>query len=94
MQDEGFEWDDEKAAANIANHGIGFEIARLAFNDPDGIDDLDDRDDYGEERCNWHGLVNGRVLVVTYCVRGPRIRIISARKATKHEQETYFERFG
>ena len=92
MRDGAFEWDDEKARVNIAKHKLSLEIAALAFDDPNGIDEPDDSDDGGEERYNWFGLVAGRVLVVTYCWRGLRIRIISARKGNKHDQEFYFSR--
>jgi uncharacterized protein len=50
MNDDDFEWDDAKAAANYAKHGVSFGRARLAFSDPFGIGAYDDRDDYGEDR--------------------------------------------
>ena len=85
-----FEWDEEKAAENLRKHGISFLQASLAFRDPLAIERLDDREDYGEERFIHIGAIEGQILSVAYTEReGDRIRIISARRATKHEQEYY-----
>ena len=48
------------------------------------------REDYGEERIILLGMSSGRILNVVYTNRGERIRIVSARKATKHEQDDYY----
>jgi len=90
MQSDRFEWDDEKAAANYSRHGVSFEVATKIFEDPFAIERLDDREDYGEERFILIGMVEGVVLFVAYTERGGRIRLISARQATKHEQDDYF----
>jgi uncharacterized protein len=50
MNDGAFEWDEAKAAANFARHGVTFEAARDVFKDPFAIEQLDDRRIYGEER--------------------------------------------
>lgn len=50
MLDEEFEWDDDKAAANLRKHGITFEEARGVFRDPLAIELIDDREAYGEDR--------------------------------------------
>ena len=47
---EAFEWDEVKAAANYAKHGVSFEAATKAFKDAFAIERLDDRRDYGEDR--------------------------------------------
>jgi uncharacterized protein len=94
MKDGTFEWDDRKAAANYANHGIGFELANGVFRDPFAIERLDDREDYGEERFILIGGVEQLVLCVTYTERQGRIRLISARRATKREQNEYFTQDG
>ena len=52
--------------------------------------EIDDREDYGEDRFIITGRANGRLLTVTYTERDGRIRIISARKATRREQDDYF----
>ncbi len=54
-------------------------------------DTLDDRDADDELRFNAIGMVGGRMLFVTYTIRGPVIRIISARGAEPHEKRKYHE---
>ena len=90
MQDDRFEWNDAKARANLEKHEVSFEVARLVFDDPAGIDEIDDRGEYGEDRFTTTGMVGERLLTVTYTERDGRIRIISARKATRREQDSYF----
>ena len=85
-----FEWDPDKEAANIQKHGISFTQAAAAFRDPFAVDWIDDREDYGEERVVLLGMTDGSVLLVVYTERGSRIRIISARRADRYEQEIYF----
>jgi len=91
MNDDDFEWHAKKAARNYAEHGITFEVALEVFDDPDVLDVPDDREDYGEDRFNAIGQVKGRPLVVTYTLRGPKIRLISARLAEPHERRQYHE---
>ncbi len=86
-----FEWDDDKAQANWKAHGVAFELAKTVFRDPFAVEWLDDREDYGEERFVIVGMAEGQVLLfVAYAERKERIRIISARRATQHEQDDYF----
>jgi uncharacterized DUF497 family protein len=85
-----FEWDDEKAEANWRDHGIAFQEAIKAFTDPFGVERIDDREDYGEERIQLVGMCEGVLLHVTYTERGERIRLISARRAERHEQDDYY----
>jgi len=86
-----FEWHDAKAEANLEAHGVGFDLAKTVFKDPFAIERLDDREEYGEERFVIVGMAEGHVvLFVAYTVRGERIRIISARRATQYEQDDYF----
>jgi uncharacterized DUF497 family protein len=91
MNDDDFEWDDAKAAANYVKHGVSFGRARLVFSDPFGIGAYDDRDDYSEDRFTRVGMVEGTLLFVSYTERDGRVRIISARRATKHEQDDYYQ---
>jgi uncharacterized DUF497 family protein len=72
----------------VRDHGVTFEKARLAFDDPDSIDRLDPDPD--EERYKTLCRLDDRILVVIWTNRGKRIRIISARPADKHEQQAYF----
>jgi uncharacterized DUF497 family protein len=90
MVDRAFEWDETKAAENYLRHGVEFEIARQVFGDPFAIEQLDDREDYGEDRLILIGMGSGIVLTIVYTERDARIRLISARRATKHEQDEYF----
>lgn len=84
-----FEWDDIKAAENLRNHGVTFAQAALAFRDPFAAEWIDLRENYGEERIILLGMVENHVLTVVYTERAERIRIISARRATKNEQALY-----
>ena len=85
-----FEWDTEKAAANFGKHGVAFQEAVLAFRDPFAVEQFDDRRNYGEQRINMLAMWRGTVLHVTYSERDGNIRIISARRAEKHEQYDYY----
>jgi uncharacterized protein len=85
-----FEWDAAKEQANRKKHGIDFRTAAKVFLDPYLIE-FDDRDATGELRFNAIGLVESRVLVVTYTMRGDLVRIISARGAESHERRKYHE---
>jgi uncharacterized DUF497 family protein len=84
-----FEWDETKDAANFAKHRIRFMEAKDVFDDPKRIERVDRRRDYGEERRQTIGEVDGRVVFVVYTLRGGRIRLISARSAHDHEKIAY-----
>ena len=90
MLSDDFEWDEAKAADNYAKHGVSFELAVKVFRDLFGIERLDDREDYGEDRFILIGTAEGALLTVVYTERNGRIRIISARQATKREEDDYF----
>lgn len=86
-----FEWHPAKAEANLQAHGVSFDLAKTVFRDPFAVERLDDREDYDEERFVIIGMAEGHVvLFVAYAEREERIRIISARRATQHEQDDYF----
>jgi uncharacterized protein len=85
-----FEWDSAKEQANRKKHGIDFRTAAKVFLDPYVIE-FDDLDVADELRFNAIGLVDGRMLFVTYVIRGPVVRIISARGAEPHEKRRYHE---
>jgi uncharacterized protein len=76
----------EKGPAPIG----AFDQAAKAVSDHFAIEAIDDREDHGEERMNLIGMCEGVILHVTYTERGERIRIISARRAERHEQNNYF----
>jgi hypothetical protein len=87
-----YQWDESKAAANLLKHGISFTAAARALDDPRKVEILDDRFDYGEERLQSLCMHQGKILfVVTTMPDENTSRIISARKATRHEQEQYFK---
>jgi uncharacterized protein len=92
MRDDEFEWDDRKAGANLARHGVSFEAARLAFADLLGVEIDDRRENYGEDRGVPLGIVRDRLLAVPYTLRDDRIRIISARPAEPFERRLYHEK--
>ncbi len=85
-----FEWDENKRIKNINQHGIDFHDAAKVF-DSETYTVVDERFDYGEIRLLTLGIVNGRILAVTHTESDDHIRIISARKGEKHEQEIYFK---
>jgi uncharacterized DUF497 family protein len=85
-----FEWDPRKAASNLAKHGVSFEEAASVFNDPLAYTFTDPDHSVGEERMLTFGLSSaGRLLAVITTERGNALRILSARKATRHERGTY-----
>ena len=84
-----FEWDDDKARSNLAKHGVQFEDACLAVDDPNALIEADDEP--CEERRQTIGLAVDQLLFVIWTERhGNIIRIISARKADREEQNRYY----
>jgi hypothetical protein len=89
-----FEWDEGKNESNRKKHGIWFEEAQQAFDDPSGLVFYDEDHSSHEDRFLLLGLSgSSRVLVIVFCKRnkGKIVRIISARKATKKEIKSYEE---
>jgi uncharacterized DUF497 family protein len=84
-----FEWDDRKAHENVRRHGVDFVDATGVFFDPRGVEVLDDRVHYGEDRFRLIGVAQGRLLLVVYTERKGRTRIISARAANRKERTAY-----
>ncbi len=89
-----FEWDARKAAGNRIKHGVSFEEAATVFGDPDALDGPDVRHSEKESRFLRLGrAATGRLLIVAYTARrqddGERIRIISARRASRKERAAY-----
>ena len=90
-----FEWDADKAAANLGKHGVPFDEAVTAFSDPLSVLLPDPDHSAGEERYLVMGVsTKGRLLVVAFVERSPRTRIITARLATKRERHDYEEDQG
>lgn len=85
-----FEWDEDKASANTAKHDVTFEEAATVFLD---LEYLLLPDDVDPERFTALGMSGqARVLFVVHCERAEKVRIISARRATGRERETYEQR--
>ena len=83
-----FEWDSDKDASNLAKHGITFAEAATIFDGP--VFTLADESSPEEGRERSYGLINGITLIcVIHTDRGEATRIISARKATRHERELF-----
>ncbi len=87
-----FEWDANKAAANHRKHGVAFAEAQAVFTDDLAITIPDPDHSFAEERWVIIGLSKQhRLLVVVFTERSQRIRLISARVATRAEQKRYEE---
>jgi uncharacterized protein len=86
-----FEWDPQKAAANMRKHGVSFAEAVEAFYDPSAVDDFDDALSSDKEwRFTLIGMSSVRLIIVAHTIRGSdKIRMISARKATRSEANIY-----
>ncbi len=88
-----FTWDPAKAASNLRKHGVSFEDAKTVFLDEDGLLREDPDHSKDEERFILLGKsARANVLIVCHCYRegDEIIRIISARRATKKEEQTYW----
>lgn len=83
-----FEWDETKAAKNLAKHGIRFEQAVAVFTDPHRLT-VDDVRHTSEHRQNTTGIVKGSVFIVCHTARAGLTRIISARHASRQERKKY-----
>jgi len=86
-----YEWDNSKAVENLHKHGVDFVDAIAALEDPNRLEEIDTRFVYGEERLRIIGMTHEEVLFVVVTLPAEdRCRIISARKATRHEQDRYY----
>lgn len=83
------EWDEAKREENLRKHGIDFVGVEALF---EGVTATieDDRLDYGEQRFVTFGVMDGRVVAVVHTEQSDTIRIISIRKATKREEQSYY----
>jgi uncharacterized DUF497 family protein len=86
-----FIWDENKNRSNLKKHGVDFNDAVRAWYDPDRLDYFDTEHSSDEVRWIFLGAVGGVVLFVVETEPDEEtIRIISARRASKHEQEAYY----
>jgi uncharacterized protein len=85
-----FEWDEAKAAANLAKHGVSFEEAKTVFDDRLYVDFYDPKHSLNEHRYIIIGQSNQRrVLIVSYTEQHDTIRLINARELTRGERRYY-----
>ena len=85
-----FEWDDDKAASNLEKHGVSFEEAATVFRDPFALIFDDEAHSIDEQReiIIGHSTRN-RLLLVCFTERGDKLRLFSARPATRKELQDY-----
>lgn len=85
-----FEWDPEKAAANLELHGVSFGEAASVFSDPLAVTFFDPYHSDSEDRYLTYGRsIENRLLLVVHTDRGGSVRLISSRDATRREREQY-----
>jgi len=88
-----FTWDETKRKSNLAKHGIDFRDAPAIFDGPlVTVEDM--REDYGELRYIALGLLEGVVVSLVYAERNDQVRLISIRKALKHETRFFLSQSG
>jgi uncharacterized DUF497 family protein len=90
-----YEWNPAKARFNLRDHGVSIEEAATVFLDPSAVTypDPDHSDEEDREITIGHS-VKQRILFVSHCQRRERIRVISARKATRKERKQHEEGIG
>jgi uncharacterized protein len=84
-----FEWDEAKSQWTLKERGFSFAYASLIFEDQRRLERVDRRRDYGEERWQTIGEIEGETYFVVFTIRERVVRIISARRAHDHENRTY-----
>ncbi len=95
MKPPNFEWDEDKDYINQKKHGVSFEMAQLAFEDPKRVIVRDLEHEEGEKRFFCFGIIDGEVLTVRFSFRRKRIRIYGAgywrqgRKRYEQENQIY-----
>ncbi len=88
-----YTWDDTKRKNNIKKHHLDFADAEIIF---EGLTLTipDNRFDYGEDRFISFGMLDNAIVIIAHTERGDETRIISMRKASKHEEIIYFKSLG
>jgi uncharacterized DUF497 family protein len=90
-----FSWDPSKARQNLRKHGVAFDQAATIFHDPDALSDFDEAHSQQEDRWITMGLDStGKLLIICHTYQettdsSAKIRVISARKATRTEAKQY-----
>ena len=83
-------YDPSKSEANIRKHGVSFDMVR-GFDFETALIDLDDRDDYGEDRMIGLGFIGLDLFVLVFVEAENGVRVISLRPATRQERNRYAE---
>jgi uncharacterized DUF497 family protein len=83
-----FDWDEAKAAANLAKHRVAFKGV-LDFDWDGAVFEVDSRRNYGEPRMVATSTINGRLHILVFTQRGYTVRVISLRKANGREVIEY-----
>ena len=92
MRDElAFEWDDEKARGNAETHSLTFDEAIALWTDAQAVELDATRPEDGEIRTKRVGMIEGRLSVEVFTLRGETVRLISARRANAKEQRQWVE---
>ena len=86
-----FEWDEKKNRINQRKHGVAFEDAVKVFFDPKCVELYDRKHSLFEDRWLLYGMAGCNVLIVSFSERNGVIRIFSARKPEKYEEEDFFK---
>jgi uncharacterized protein len=94
VRSEQFEWDDQKAEANLQKHKVSFSEALTVFDDPFALIEADPHSVTEMRETAIGFTARNRVLLVVYVERRERIRLISARKATPAERRRYESQFA
>jgi uncharacterized DUF497 family protein len=84
-----FEWDEDKAAANIAKHGVPFDAIEALYADPERVIVDASRHADGEPRFKLVAQVEGRLFAAVCTMRGAACRVISLRRANSAEERIY-----
>jgi uncharacterized protein len=87
---DALEWDDAKSRENWRRHGVSFQQGAKALRDAFAVEWIDDRGTTARSASTCLEYAEGVILHVTYTERRERTRIISARRATRHEQGHYY----
>jgi uncharacterized protein len=86
-----YSFDPSKRSANLKKHGFDLAAAPTVIESGNTVTFEDKRFEYDEERFVTLGLHQGNVVVIVTAEAGEDVRVISMRKADKHEQKIYFE---
>jgi hypothetical protein len=88
-----FEWYEQKRLENLDKHGIDFLDAKEIWQG-EVLEVPSEQQEHGEQRYIAYGLLEGRIIAVVFTWRGDSRRLISARRARRHERQDYQDVFG